>query len=87
LNFVEESQKVCPCREDSSVIEVLGKLARGEGSHGDIEILAISHRDGFLVVWLGQSACIPVMDSLKYFRSDYENRINQSLYLKRLSVS
>jgi NADH:ubiquinone oxidoreductase subunit F (NADH-binding) len=36
---------------------------------------------------LGQSACVPVADSLRHFRSDYENRINQSMYLKKLSVS
>jgi NADH:ubiquinone oxidoreductase subunit F (NADH-binding) len=71
------------------LIEVLGKLARGEGSGDDIEVLEDLSKvmtDSSLC-GLGQSACLPVMDSLKYFRSDYENRINQSLYLKRLSVS
>jgi NADH-quinone oxidoreductase subunit F len=89
--FAEESCGKCaPCREGTQVlIEVLGRLARGEGSHGDIEILEDLSQvmmDSSLC-GLGQSACIPVMDSLRYFRSDYENRINQSLYLKRLSVS
>jgi NADH:ubiquinone oxidoreductase subunit F (NADH-binding) len=88
--FAEESCGKCaPCREGTQVlIEVLGKLARGEGSGGDIEVLEDLSKvmtDSSLC-GLGQSACIPVMDSLKYFRSDYENRINQSLYLKRLSV-
>jgi NADH:ubiquinone oxidoreductase subunit F (NADH-binding) len=71
------------------LIEVLGKLARGEASDGDIKVLEDLSQvmmDSSLC-GLGQSACIPVMDSLKYFRSDYENRINQSLYLKRLIVS
>jgi NADH:ubiquinone oxidoreductase subunit F (NADH-binding) len=89
--FAEESCGKCaPCREGTQVlIEILGKLARGEGSHGDIEVLDDLSQvmmDSSLC-GLGQSACIPVMDSLKYFRSDYENRIHQSLYLKRLSVS
>jgi len=89
--FAEESCGKCaPCREGTQVlIEVLGKLARGEGSGGDIEVLEDLSKvmtDSSLC-GLGQTACIPVMDSLKYFRSDYENRINQSLYLKRLSVS
>ena len=89
--FAEESCGKCaPCREGTQVlIEVLGKLARGEGSDGDIEVLEDLSKvmtDSSLC-GLGQSACIPVMDSLKYFRSDYENRIKQSLYLKRLSVS
>jgi NADH-quinone oxidoreductase subunit F len=89
--FAEESCGKCaPCREGTQVlIEVLGQLARGEGSHGHIEILEDLSQvmmDSSLC-GLGQSACVPVMDSLKYFRSDYENRIKQSLYLKRLSVS
>ena len=89
--FAEESCGKCaPCREGTQVlIEVLGKLARGEGSYGDVEILEDLSQvmmDSSLC-GLGQSACIPVMDSLKYFRSDYENRISQSMYLKRLSVS
>ena len=89
--FAEESCGKCaPCREGTQVlIEVLGKLARGEGSGGDIEVLEDLSKvmtDSSLC-GLGQTACIPVMDSLKHFRSDYENRINQSLYLKRLSVS
>ncbi len=89
--FAEESCGKCaPCREGTQVlIEVLGRLARVEGSQGDIEILEDLSRvmtDSSLC-GLGQSACIPVMDSLRYFRSDYENRIHQSLYLKKLSVS
>ena len=89
--FADESCGKCaPCREGTQVlIEVLGRLARGEGSHGDIEILEDLSRvmtDSSLC-GLGQSACIPVMDSLRYFRSDYENRIHQSLYMKKLSVS
>jgi NADH:ubiquinone oxidoreductase subunit F (NADH-binding) len=89
--FAEESCGKCaPCREGTQVLlEVLGKLARGEGSDGNIEVLEDLSQvmmDSSLC-GLGQSACIPVMDSLKYFRSDYENRIHQSLYLKRLSVS
>ncbi|MGE5841252.1 MAG: complex I 51 kDa subunit family protein [Deltaproteobacteria bacterium] len=89
--FAEESCGKCaPCREGTQVlIEILGKLARGEGSHGDMKILEDLSQimmDSSLC-GLGQSASIPVMDSLKYFRSDYENRINQSLYLKKLGVS
>jgi len=89
--FAEESCGKCaPCREGTQVLlEVLGRLTRGEGSHGDIEILedlSQAMMDSSLC-GLGQSACIPVADSLRYFRSDYENRIDQSMYLKRLSVS
>ena len=89
--FAEESCGKCaPCREGTQVLlEVLGRLTRGEGSHGDIEILEDLSQvmmDSSLC-GLGQSACVPVADSLRHFRSDYENRINQSMYLKKLSVS
>jgi len=33
---------------------------------------------------LGQTAAIPVLDTLKYFRNDYEIRISQSGFLRRL---
>jgi NADH:ubiquinone oxidoreductase subunit F (NADH-binding) len=33
---------------------------------------------------LGQTASVPVMDTLKYFRKDYENRIEQSRFLRTL---
>jgi len=89
--FAEESCGKCsPCREGTQVlIEVLGKLVKGEGADGDIEILedlSEAMTDTSLC-GLGQSACIPVVDSLNYFRGDYENRIKQSLYLKKLSGS
>jgi len=89
--FAEESCGKCaPCREGTQVLlEILGRLTRGEGSHGDIEILedlSQAMMDSSLC-GLGQSACVPVADSLRHFRSDYENRINQSMYLKKLSVS
>ncbi len=33
---------------------------------------------------LGQAAPVPVLDTLKYFRNDYENRIKQSVFLRTL---
>ena len=33
---------------------------------------------------LGQTAPVPVLDTLKYFRKDYENRISQSVFLRSL---
>jgi NADH:ubiquinone oxidoreductase subunit F (NADH-binding) len=33
---------------------------------------------------LGQAASIPVMDTLKYFRNEYETRIKQSVFLRSL---
>jgi len=36
---------------------------------------------------LGQAAAIPVLDTLKYFRNDYETRITQSVFLRSLRGS
>jgi NADH:ubiquinone oxidoreductase subunit F (NADH-binding) len=33
---------------------------------------------------LGQAAPVPVLDTLKHFRNDYENRIKQSVLLRTL---
>jgi NADH:ubiquinone oxidoreductase subunit F (NADH-binding) len=34
---------------------------------------------------LGQTASLPLMDTLKHFRKEYENRIEQSAFLRKLS--
>jgi NADH:ubiquinone oxidoreductase subunit F (NADH-binding) len=71
------------------MIEVLGRLAKGEGSDGDMGILEDLSKvmSASSLCGLGQGAPVPVMDTLRDFRSDYENRIRQSLYLKSLSGS
>ena len=87
--FAEESCGKCaPCREGTQVmIEVLGRLAKGEGSDGDMGILEDLSKvmSASSLCGLGQGAPVPVMDTLRDFRGDYENRIRQSLYLKSLS--
>jgi NADH:ubiquinone oxidoreductase subunit F (NADH-binding) len=35
---------------------------------------------------LGQSAPIPLLDTLKYFRGDYENRVKQSIFLRAIGA-
>jgi NADH-quinone oxidoreductase subunit F len=86
--MAEESCGRCtPCRDGSeAMIEILGRLARGEGVSEDIgvleelsEVMMASALCG-----LGQTAPIPVLDSLKYFRKDYETRIAQSAFLRTL---
>jgi NADH:ubiquinone oxidoreductase subunit F (NADH-binding) len=61
-------------------------LANGDGEPGDIEqleelsnVMALSSLCG-----LGQAAAIPVLDTLKYFRNEYETRIQQSVFLRSL---
>jgi len=86
--LAEESCGKCtPCRDGTeAMLEILGRLAGGEGAGEDIaamedlsEVMSLSALCG-----LGQSACVPVMDTLNYFRKEYESRIEQSVYLRTL---
>lgn len=86
--FAEESCGKCvPCREGTEVmIEILERVVKGEGIAEDIkileelsEVMSLSSLCG-----LGQSAPVPVLDSLEHFRNEYETRINQSIFLRSL---
>ena len=91
MEFLNEEScgKCTPCREGNEVmVEILGRLVNGEGAEGDLEALQdlsetmkISSLCG-----LGQSAPVPVLDTLKYFKTDYENRISQSVLLRSLKT-
>jgi NADP-reducing hydrogenase subunit HndC len=87
--LAEESCGRCtPCRDGSeAMLEILGRLARGEGASEDIEtledlanVMTLSALCG-----LGQTAPTPILDTLKYFRKEYESRIEQSVFLRTLS--
>ena len=86
--FNEESCGKCtPCREGTEVmVEILGRMVQGEAVQEDIQVLEDLSETMTLsaLCGLGQSAPIPVMDTLKYFRNDYENRIKQSVFLRSL---
>jgi NADH:ubiquinone oxidoreductase subunit F (NADH-binding) len=84
----EESCGECtPCREGTEVmIAILGRLTKGEGVEEDIKVLEELSQvmmDSSLC-GLGQAAPIPVVDTLTYFRKDYEMRIKQSAFLRAL---
>jgi len=84
----EESCGECtPCREGTEVmVEILGRLTKGEGVEEDLGVLEELSKVMMLssLCGLGQAAPIPVLDTLKYFRNDYENRIKQSVFLRTL---
>jgi NADH:ubiquinone oxidoreductase subunit F (NADH-binding) len=84
----EESCGECtPCREGTeAMVEILGRLTKGEGVQEDIEILEKLSNVMMLssLCGLGQAAPVPVLDTLKYFKKDYENRIKQSMFLRAL---
>jgi NADH:ubiquinone oxidoreductase subunit F (NADH-binding) len=86
--LAEESCGRCtPCRDGcEAMTDILGRLTRGEGSGEDIgaledlaQVMSASAMCG-----LGQTASLPLMDTLKYFRKDYETRIEQSVFLRTL---
>jgi NADH-quinone oxidoreductase subunit F len=86
--LAEESCGKCtPCREGTEVmLEILGRITRGDGQQEDLQtleklstVMALSSLCG-----LGQAASIPVTDTLKYFKNDYDTRIKQSVFLRSL---
>ena len=62
------------------------RLVKGEGAAGDIKALEDLSKImmSSSLCGLGQAAPVPVLDTLKYFRNDYENRIKQSVFLRTL---
>jgi NADH:ubiquinone oxidoreductase subunit F (NADH-binding) len=86
--LAEESCGKCtPCRDGTqAMLEILGRLNNAEGAAEDLgaledlsKVMSLSALCG-----LGQSAAAPVMDTLNYFRREYESRIEQSIYLRAL---
>jgi NADH:ubiquinone oxidoreductase subunit F (NADH-binding) len=86
--LAEESCGKCtPCREGTEVmLEILGRMTKGDGQPEDIQTLEELSTAMSLssLCGLGQAASIPVMDTLKYFRNEYETRIKQSVFLRSL---
>jgi len=91
LEFLNEEScgKCTPCREGTEVmVEILGRLVNGEGVEEDIDNLR-QLSDTMVraaLCGLGQAAPIPVLDTLAYFRKDYEDRISQSILLRSLKT-
>ncbi|MBW1784598.1 MAG: NADH-quinone oxidoreductase subunit F [Deltaproteobacteria bacterium] len=91
MEFLNEEScgKCTPCREGTEVMmEVLGRLVNGEGREEDIGVLEDVSSVMMLssLCGLGQTAPVPVLDTLKYFREAYENRISQSVFLRSLKT-
>jgi NADH:ubiquinone oxidoreductase subunit F (NADH-binding) len=89
VEFLSEEScgKCAPCREGTEVMmEIFERLTRGEGMQEDMQVL--EELSNVMVAaslcGLGQSAPVPVLDTLKYFRNEYETRIGQSMFLRTL---
>jgi len=89
MEFLAEEScgKCAPCREGTEVmVEILGRLTKGEGTGEDVGALQDLSRVMMLssLCGLGQGAPIPVIDTLEHFRQDYENRVSQSIHIRGL---
>jgi NADH:ubiquinone oxidoreductase subunit F (NADH-binding) len=77
--LAEESCGKCtPCRQGTEVmVETLARFRHGEGSEKDIKNLEVLSNTMMLssLCGLGQAAPFAVMDTLKYFKGDYEKCI------------
>ena len=80
--FEEESCGKCfPCREGTKrLLEIMTRLSDGEGSRYDLEILEDLAETMMLtsLCGLGQAAPNSAVDTLKYYRSEYEARIRET---------
>ena len=80
--LAEESCGKCtPCRQGTEVmVETLERFRRGKGSKKDIKALEDLSDTMMLssLCGLGQAAPFPILDTLKYFRDDYDKRISDN---------
>ena len=78
---VDESCGKCtPCRIGTKrLLEMLERITDGKGEAGDIEKIEVLCRNiqTASVCGLGQTAPNPVLSTLKYFRNEYEEHINE----------
>ena len=78
---VDESCGKCtPCRIGTKrLLEMLERITDGKGEEGDIEKIEVLCRNiqTASVCGLGQTAPNPVLSTLKYFRNEYEEHINE----------
>ncbi|HDT14651.1 MAG TPA: FAD-dependent oxidoreductase, partial [Firmicutes bacterium] len=79
FTYSESCGKCTPCREGlAQMLELLNRITRGSGEQKDIntlERLAYVIKDSSLC-GLGQTSSNPVLTTLKHFRNEYEEHIN-----------
>jgi NADH:ubiquinone oxidoreductase subunit F (NADH-binding)/(2Fe-2S) ferredoxin/Pyruvate/2-oxoacid:ferredoxin oxidoreductase delta subunit len=80
VSFLEEEScgKCTPCREGiTRMREILGRIVKGEGKRGDLELLESLGKviKETSLCGLGATSPNPVLTTLKYFRDEYEAHI------------
>ena len=81
----ESCGKCTPCRDGlEAMVEIFHRLMEGQGTSEDIRTLQDLAQAMSLasLCGLGQAAPVPVLDSLRYFRNEYDALINQSAYVR-----
>nr|WP_221308971.1 NADH-quinone oxidoreductase subunit NuoF [Nocardiopsis mwathae] len=76
----ESCGKCTPCREGNYwMVQVLDRIERGEGSEADLDKLLdiCDNLLGRSFCALGDGAASPVMSSIKYFRQEYIDHVEQ----------
>lgn len=81
MEFVQDEScgKCVPCRLGTKrMLEILERITKGEGKPGDIELLEElgNNIKETAVCGLGQTAPNPILSTIKYFREEYEEHIN-----------
>jgi NADH:ubiquinone oxidoreductase subunit F (NADH-binding)/(2Fe-2S) ferredoxin/NAD-dependent dihydropyrimidine dehydrogenase PreA subunit len=82
LEFLKEEScgKCTPCREGiKRMLEILNRISSGEGRAGDLDMLEHLAKtvQSASLCGLGKSAPNPVLSTLRYFREEYEQHINE----------
>jgi len=76
----ESCGKCTPCREGvPRMLELLDRIASGEGSDADIDLLGQLGRTvkGASLCGLGQTAANPVLSSIRHFRHEFDAHIHE----------
>jgi NADH-quinone oxidoreductase subunit F len=80
LDFIQDEScgKCTPCRVGTKrMLEILDRIAHGEGREGDIELLEdLGQRiKDSALCGLGQTAPNPILSTIRHFRAEYEAHI------------
>ena len=79
--YHESCGKCTPCREGSSwLVQTMRRIIAGQGSRGDLETLVdlCQNIAGRTVCAFGDAEIAPIMSTLKYWRHEYEELIQQA---------
>jgi NADH-quinone oxidoreductase subunit F len=76
----ESCGKCTPCREGlSQALAILTKITKGQGTYNDLTMLELLSRTikDTSICGLGQTAPNPILTTLRYFRHEYEEHIQE----------